>query len=89
MSTPAPSQRLGPYELIEFIGEGGMGEVWRARSQAGTRCCDQNLSPAVLRSVRTRGTRHRRAPETGGGGKSAVHVTMLQNFLDELKRRIP
>jgi serine/threonine-protein kinase len=28
------------------------------------------------------------APETGGG-KSAVHVTMLQNFLDELKRRIP
>jgi serine/threonine-protein kinase len=31
MSTPAPSQRLGPYELICPIGKGGMGEVWRAR----------------------------------------------------------
>jgi serine/threonine-protein kinase len=31
MSTPAPSQRLGPYELISRIGKGGMGEVWRAR----------------------------------------------------------
>jgi serine/threonine-protein kinase len=29
------------------------------------------------------------APETGGDGKNAVHVTMLLNFLDELKRRIP
>jgi hypothetical protein len=28
-------------------------------------------------------------PETAGDGKKAVHVTMLQNFLVELKRRIP
>jgi hypothetical protein len=28
-------------------------------------------------------------PETSPGEKGTVHVTMLLNFLDELKRRIP
>jgi hypothetical protein len=28
-------------------------------------------------------------PEAAGESKSNVHITMLQNFFDELKRRIP
>jgi Tol biopolymer transport system component/tRNA A-37 threonylcarbamoyl transferase component Bud32 len=31
MSAPASKPQLGPYEPIEPVGKGGMGEVWRAR----------------------------------------------------------
>jgi eukaryotic-like serine/threonine-protein kinase len=32
MSTPASSRQLRPYGVIDLIGKGGMGKVWRARN---------------------------------------------------------
>jgi eukaryotic-like serine/threonine-protein kinase len=40
--------KLGPYELLSTIGEGGMGEVWRARDSRLDRVVTLKVSKARI-----------------------------------------
>jgi serine/threonine protein kinase len=44
----APGARLGTYEILAFIGAGGMGEVWRARDTRLSRDVALKILPESL-----------------------------------------
>jgi len=58
------TERLGSYELIELLGHGAMGEVWRAKHRLLAR-------PAAIKLIR---------PEVLGAGANGEHRTVLQRF---------
>ena len=49
----SPGTRVGPYEVLAKVGEGGMGEVYRARDTKLDR--DVALKILVRRAERARG----------------------------------
>ncbi len=58
------AKRLGSYELVERIGEGGMGEVWRARHKMLVR-------PAAIKLIR---------PEKVGATTGSAARTAIKRF---------
>jgi eukaryotic-like serine/threonine-protein kinase len=60
----AEAQELGSYQLVELLGRGGMGEVWRARHRLLART-------AAIKLIR---------PELLGAGTTAETAAMLRRF---------
>ncbi len=52
--------RVGPYEVVEPLGTGGMGEVWRPRDPRLERHVGLNLLPDAFASHQARLSRFRR-----------------------------
>ena len=75
---------IGSYELIERIGEGGMGEVWRARHRLLAR-------PAAIKLIRRDGRRSGEALRAGstrhGGARVYPHQRCLR-FRRDRRRRL-
>ena len=44
----APGTRLGPYEIVALVGEGGMGQVFKARDTRLDRTVAIKMLPASL-----------------------------------------
>ena len=62
--TLAPGTRLGPYEVTGKLGEGGMGEVWRATDSRLRREVAIKVLPAAFTADRERLARFEREAQT-------------------------
>ena len=62
------ARKLGSYELVERLGEGGMGEVWRARHRLLAR-------PAAIKLIRATAESAGPSPDAIGRFKREAHVT--------------
>jgi len=70
---------FGRYQLIELLGRGGMGEVWRAFDTATQRVVAVKVLPAQLAADPTFEQRFRREAFTAAGLNNP-HVVPIHNF---------
>ncbi len=75
--TVTPGSRLGPYEITGKLGEGGMGEVWRARDTKLGREAAIKVLPAAFAADVERVARFRREAQIlaslGHSGIAAIY----------------
>src|SRR6185503_1325054 len=63
----SPNTTLGPYTILSKIGEGGMGEVWRARDSKLGRDVAIKVLPAAFAADKDRLARFEQEAQTAGG----------------------
>jgi serine/threonine protein kinase len=59
-----PGTRLGPYEILSLVGEGGMGQVFKARDTRLDRTVAIKMLPAALAADPVRRERFEREART-------------------------
>jgi serine/threonine protein kinase len=68
----APRSRLGPYEVVSLLGEGGMGEVYRARDTKLNRDVALKILPDAFSADGDRIARFRLKRRTSRGSSIGI-----------------
>jgi serine/threonine kinase PknH len=77
---PVEGTAFGRYRLIELLGRGGMGEVWRAHDTAtNNRTVAIKMLPAHLTADRTFVARFRREGDAAAGLNNP-HITPIHTY---------
>ena len=76
----AAGSRLGPYEIVELVGAGGMGEVYKARDPR----LERDLAVEVLPAHLSSSEEIRHALRARGQGDLAAQVVL--NWFTDLGR---
>src|SRR5580692_10729975 len=78
MTSLAPGSKLGPFEIVSFLGEGGMGEVYRARDTRLERAVAIKLLPAKFSASGDRLERFEREARSASGLNHPNIVTIYE-----------
>ena len=81
-----PGDRLGPYEVLAKLGEGGMGEVYKARDTRLDRTVAIKILPAELSADPERRARFEREARAIAA-LNHPHICTLHDIGDARRRR--
>jgi serine/threonine protein kinase len=79
MALPAGT-RLGPYEILDAIGAGGMGEVYRARDSRLGRDVALKVLPEAFARDPDRMVRFEREAKVLASLQASIYLLTLQNI---------
>ena len=90
-----PGERIGPYEVREKIGAGGMGEVWKGYDPALKREAQllaqlNHPNIATIYGLHEEPGQHFVMVKTAEQqANRATQINIVQNWFEELKQKVP